>query len=515
MTESKLYSRPLSRREFIVGGTAVSAGLWLSACGIGGPSTVAKKTGGTLNVDLELEAASFNPLRFNYQHIRWVTDPVNETLYQLQGNTITPVLAADMPHVIDNLNVEVPIKSGIKFHNGQPMTATDVAATFNAARGGVKNSTWVSHLTAVADVKAVGPTMVHFTFSKPWVFLLDKLTLIPIMPADAVEMTENIPGTGPFIFKEHVQGDHVQLTANRNYRSGPPNLSEIIYHFVPNAGTRLVNLQRGDTQVSPAIPYSAVNQLKSDRNLTVYEVDALINLYGWVSSKNLPDVRVRQALAYALDRQKIVDVAFGGHAVIGQGPIAPALDGWSYTHPYYGPGPDVAKAKSLLSAAGVSNLQIDYVSTPDAQLKDMAAIVQQNWSAIGVRTNVELVQLGEFITKWVGGDFGIAVLYSIDYWSAGRSPQNVLSTVATNNFINFGKFSDPQLDANLAKGESLPVGVEQFKAFAAASDIGAEKGAMVPPAYPKLVVAVTNKVHDLPAQPLTQSTLNFYPVWLG
>jgi peptide/nickel transport system substrate-binding protein len=218
----------MTRKQLLKTAAVAGAGLALPA---GATSDAlasvfrAPKKGGTLFVDLELESPSFNPLLNNYQHLRWVTDQVNETLYTYHGAKIVPALTTGMPKVIDQLNTQITVKPGIKFSDGHPLTAADVAATFNAARGGVTNAIWKSHLQPLASVEAVDSKTVHFTFAKPWGLLLEKMADIPIVPAHAVSLNEKIPGTGPFIFAAHTQGQSVTLKANPHYRFGVTKLS--------------------------------------------------------------------------------------------------------------------------------------------------------------------------------------------------------------------------------------------------------------------------------------------------
>ena len=246
---------------------------------------------------------------------------MNEPLYFYQGQKIIPWLTVGMPKIIDKLNEQITIKSGIKFSNGKPLTAQDVAATFNAARGGVSNAIWKSHLANIANVTAVDGHTVHFTFSQPWGRLLEEMASIPIMPANAVHMTEGIPGTGPFIFNKHVQGQYVSLVANPHYRLGAPKVSEVIFRFVPDAGTRTVNVLSGQTHISPEIPYTNVTQVGKSSKIKMYNVAAPVDLLFWISSAAVPSTAARQALAYAIDRKQVVQTVFGGHAEIGQGPI--------------------------------------------------------------------------------------------------------------------------------------------------------------------------------------------------
>jgi len=506
-----------TRKRLLTGAAAAGAGLVLPGATGSALASVfrAPKKSGALYVDLELESPSFNPLLNNYQHLRWVTDQVNETMYVYQGAKIVPLLADGMPKVIDQLNAQVKVKSGIKFNNGHPLTAADVAATFNAARGGVAAAIWKSHLQPLASVTAIDSHTVHFTFKQPWGLLLEKMADIPIVPASAVNVNEKLPGTGPFIFENHVQGQSVTLAANPHYRLGAPKLSQIVFRFVPDAGTRTVNILSGQTHVSPAIPYPNVTQLAKNHKLNVYDVPAPVDLLFWISSQAVPDVRARQALAYAIDRKAVVDTVFGGHAEIGQGPIGPAILGYQYTTKPYGPKPDLTKAKSLLQAAGGGSLSFDYISTTDQVSQTMAQIIAQNWQALGVNVNLQFLELAAWQNSWLSGNWGATCITSLDGVAVGPSPFIATATIQSTNFLDLEKFKDPQVDQDLANAYVTPNGPRQWKYYADASNRSATEVGQLPPAFPNFCVATSKKVHGLPTKPLTQGKLNFYPVSLA
>src|SRR5262249_7277170 len=161
---------------------------------------------------------SFNPLDFNWQYLRWPVDQVSEALYTLDDNLrVVPLVADGMPKAIGKFKTRVKVREGIKFHNGDPLTAEHVAATFNEPRLG-KAHAWYSHLHGILiDVTAVNPTTVDFTLSRPWGLLLEKLTFIPIVHKEFLHKKSPVMGTGPFIWSEYGVGSHITLKANPNY----------------------------------------------------------------------------------------------------------------------------------------------------------------------------------------------------------------------------------------------------------------------------------------------------------
>jgi peptide/nickel transport system substrate-binding protein len=510
--------RSVTRRELVAGAAAAGAtGLVVGrAPRAWGAATVRRAASqGTLVTDLELESDTFNALDRNYHHLRWVIDQIQETLYSYDEKLVpVPRLADGMPRTIDGLTTEVRIKRGIRFHNGDELTAEHVAATFNEARAG-RGRIWVGHLVPIADVQATGSHTVRFTLKQPWSLLLDKLIVIPVMHKDFLPERGQAMGTGPFVWAERTQGTEITLRANPRYRNGAPQLAEIVYRITPAAASRLINLLRGETQLLGAVPYANVTQFQRNGSIDVQIVSAPINFYFWISMRVFPDVRVRQAIANSIDRQRVRDVVYSGHADIGQGPIGPAVEGWQWTaKDIYPARPDFERARALLRAAGVTSFSFTLLNANDQTSRDTAAILQEDWAKIGVRANLEFLELGAWQARWTVGDFGICTLFSMDGIAFGRSADRIVGIFESGAASNRGKFTNRIVNKLVGEALAVPNRRTRARLYAQASDVIARRGGTFPPVYPRFVVATRKEVQGLPTAPLGINKLDLYPVSL-
>jgi peptide/nickel transport system substrate-binding protein len=496
----------LSRRQLIRGGAAIGAGLGLSgllaACGSsstagGGSGSSGGATKNQIVLDLADEPPSWNTLKNNIQYLRWVTDQVQETLYGYDNSMkLVAVLADGMPVQTDPLHATIKVKKGIPWHNGDMLTAADVAATFNAAKE--EGSIWAGPLSYLEHAEAVDDVTTRFTYNKPYTGLLDYATIIPMMNKDYIKSTTVAMGTGPYQWGKYVKGTSVTLKAFPKYRGGAPKTPNVLFNIVPDSSTQLVNILQGQSDILPMPAYAQVSSLKKNNKVVVYEHDAPVDIFFWLSAKEIPDVRIRQAIVYAMDRQKVVQVAYDGYATPGQGPIPPSNEGYAGAAKLFTPGPNYEKARALMKEAGQSSFSFKYISTVEPQQKAMAQVLQQSWAEVGLKADLELSTYDAWQTAWVGGNWGISTLFSMDGFSSGRGGWAMTDTLRSDNPVNFGKFSDPKMDKILNGVYDAPTEAARIKLWSEASTLCQQEACQVPPVYPKFLLATGAGVKGLP-----------------
>ena len=502
----------LSRRQLLKLMGLGSVGVALAACNVGSSSSSAKSD--TITVDLELETPTLNGLQQNAQYIDWILDQVQEKLYTWNDSlNVVPSLATDFPKVIDDLTQEITIKPGIKFHNGDALTADHVAATLNAAKSNPA-STWGGHLALFKNAVAVNDTTIRVSFSSPFGIFIDKVAAIFIMHKDYIDRKDAIMGTGPYMFDTRQVGTSLTLKANNNYRNGPPAVPKIVFRFVGESGARLVNLIRGDSTVLPTPNYSDIVTLQKSPNIRVAEAPCPYDWHILPNSGKPPfnDVRVRQAFAYCIDRAQIRDAVFAGHALIGQGPIGPGFLGYDSSYSPYTAAPQPDKAKQLLQAAGISagsKIEFDYISVADGYSKDAAVIIQSNAAAVGFKMNLVLVDIGELVNRAIAENFGILAFFTLDGMAYGRDPDAQLFITSDVNPANFFGFHYPEEDAAINQARAASTVDARVAAWQAGNKIIVDKVGQIQPVYPKFVVAY-NKALSLPLAQLPLNRLQLY-----
>jgi peptide/nickel transport system substrate-binding protein len=324
------------------------------------------------------------------------------------------------------------IHPGLKWQDGQPLTAKDVAFTFNYI---IKNN--LTNLSAYTDgiTKATAPddTTAVLYCSAPKANILHMV--VPIVPehiwskvtGKAITSTyaNNPPviGSGPYQIVEWQRGKFVRLKANPYYRLGKPKIDELIFTLYTNSDTMVSDLKLGTIDAAVNIPRAQFQALQTTPvpGITTNAGDIwqftelAFNCYNSPNSKGNPvllDPKFRQALSWAVDKQKVVDIAFGGLATLGSSLIVP----WS---PYHWEPPaseaytyDPAKAKQLLAAAGYKDVNHDgylenkqgkllnlrlYVTSDDPENGLTSKYVAGWFRDVGIRTTLSSMDPGTLI----------------------------------------------------------------------------------------------------------------------
>ena len=433
-----------------------------------------------------------------------------------------PDLATSWKMSADGLKWTFNLRHNVKWSDGQLFSADDVAFTFNdivlkkelAANGG---STWRN---AVTKVNVVNPYQVDFILSRPWASLPTYLAYFAgILPkhkfagvSDPWKFTDfnkqNPVGTGPFKVSQVLSGASVKLVSNPLYWGGQPKVSSVTFRVIPDSNAQLAQLLSGDLDLISVGNPETVDRIKSNPNLTIDLATA--NIYYFVAlnqdDPRLQDVRVRQALLYAIDRPAMIKSVLKGYGQVATGPIAPIQKGF-YTsnvqqYPY-----DPAKAKALLAAAGYTPgpngvLQKGgkplIISMPTAsyqQLVPISLLVQQYWKDIGVQADIKTMDWNSYIQQViVKRDYQA----SAAWWSTPADP-DVLpyydSSAATvgNNIPNY---KNPKLDALLELGRK-ETGTARRKTYVQAQQLMATELPYLYLWYPQSITAYNKRLQGM------------------
>ncbi len=299
----------------------------------------------------------------------------------------------------------VTLRQGVKFHNGDEMTADDVAFTFSEKRmWGEKPDLpeAKSYFGVLSGCEAIDKYTVRFTTRVPDVLLEQRLAswcswVVNKRQYEALGrdgFAKNPVGTGPFRFTSMSAKDHITFTAFDEYFLGRPNARGVVFKVIPELAARIAGLVSGEFQLITNVPPDQVQVLQGFKGVEARSV-ALANSHlltydargEWTSDK-----RVRQALSLAVDRKKLVDSLWLGKAVIPGGHNYPEfgrmyLEGRSLAF-------DPEKAKALLKAAGYNGSPIVYRTMPNyyTNALDAAQIIVEMWKAVGVNAQLQVVE---------------------------------------------------------------------------------------------------------------------------
>jgi peptide/nickel transport system substrate-binding protein len=370
-----------------------------------------------------------------------------------------PVLAAEIPTLQNGgvklradggMDVTWKLRPGVKWHDGHPHTSGDVKFTVDAINKGdwkpestdgfdrISSVDTPDSLTAVVHYKEVyAPYEMQFFRGT-----LPKHVLEGRDIDKANDYNRNPLGTGPYRVAEWKTGEYVLLERVPNYWRGPnvPKIKRILFRFVPNTTTRVTQLHAGEVHLVALLPWDKVRELTNASSLRLNRV--LGNGYEHVTlnERNFPpfaDVRVRRALAHAIDRDAIVKTILDGQVTVVNGPIQPLS--WAYepnvtTYDY-----DPAKARALLDEAGWtlgSNgvrskagkpLAFTLITQAGYAIRENTAqAIQRQLKDVGVSVQVRLIDGTSISSVWFSGQFD-AFLH---WWQLGPDPELTLMFAA-------------------------------------------------------------------------------------
>jgi peptide/nickel transport system substrate-binding protein len=511
----------LTRRRLGLGvlGTGLAAALrprWSLA------AEATPKRGGTLVMVLDGDPPTLNPDTTTGVPDVIVGDLMLEGLTRID-KTLQPVpnLAESWTISPDNLRYTFKLVEA-RWHDGVPFTSADVKFTLErvSAKYGAKFAATAGH---IQSIETPDDRTVVVTLDKPFgplLFSLSNYTNAAILPAHvygdadvlshAATLAKPI-GTGPFMFKEWVRGDHITLERNPNYwRQGMPYLDEIVLKIIPDPASRVLALKTGEIDYCYFyyFPTGRFAEIEHDPNLQWREQGPPEDHLILINTRAAPfnDKRVRQALLCAIDREFIRKAVYQG--------IGKVMDSAINSNLAWAANPDVSlaklypydpkRAKSLLDAAGLKpgadgtrfDLRLVYDSTAGGNDR-LSQVLQTFWQKIGVRTvfqgSTRNTELKQVYTDW---DFD-ATLQA--YSTAGDPALGVAriyisSAIRKAPFVNASGYSNPEVDRLFAEGADATAAEDRARAYRQAQVILAEDLPVLPIWQTALINVATRRV---------------------
>ena len=363
------------------------------------------------------------------------------------------------------------LRHGVLFHDGTEMTSADVVYTLNRILDPKTASPGRSYIDVIDSVAATDKYTVRVHLQYPLASLLSGLASgnAAIVEQAALQRGADLQkteaGTGPFMLAQWVPDNFMRLTRNpRYFKRGMPRVDEVVFRIIPEQASLLAGLRSRSLDIATISDGSVVKQAQSVSSLAVQQAPSLnLRIFSFnTTRKPFTDPRVRDAIAFAIDRQAIVNAAEFGLGVV-SGPI-PAPDRvWALpvsTFPEYHGNP--ARARQLLQEAGAAGASFSITVSPTYEGGlAVAQVIQSQLKAVGLNANIQNVEWGQYINLWVKRDFDSMV----ELRGGDPDPDRFLyrtfySTGAVNNFL----FKDTSVDRLLDRGrvhvtvaERLPI----------------------------------------------------------
>jgi peptide/nickel transport system substrate-binding protein len=458
--------RSLSRFSAI----ALAASLFLSACGgtgskqaeppksetPAGSKATAPAGKATLKIGIPADVVTLDPQMATDLYSGMAYDQMFEPVVRrdFKGDPAQG-LASEWKVAADNLTWTFKIRKGVKFHNGKEMTMDDVV--FSAQRlmdPKEASPRQAQFASAIDSVKADGENLV-IKLKQPNAAFLSLMAYCYVVPKEVVtslgkEGFAKAPvGTGPYKFVERKADDHVTLAAFADYWGGKPAIDEVILRPIPDASTRTVELETGGIDLMPSVAPQDVDRLQKNANVKVETATGANFRFLFFNTEKAPfnDKRLRQAVAYAINKDQLIKTIYPGVAIKAVGPIPPMS--FAFDKEFKGIDFNLDKAKALIKEIGTVP-PIEYTTSSGDLNQREAQLVQAMLTAAGFQVTIKQLEWGAFLDATKNGNYQFARLG----WTTTPEPNDLLfnryHTGAPD--FNSSRYSSKPVDELLEKG---------------------------------------------------------------
>lgn len=405
---------------------------------------------------------SMDPHATNDQPSSRVNKQMYDTLLLSNENMELEAGLAESWEPVDELTWEFKLKEGVKFHNGEELKSSDVKFSFER----MLDSGEVAHIIeAVSSIEAPDDYTVVIKTTEPFAPILSHLahTASSILSEKAVtdagdEYGNGPVGTGPYKFVSQDAGDKVTLERFDDYFRGAADIKNVEFRNVPEGTNRVIGLETGEIDIGYEIEPIDTQRVKDEDNLELIETPSLSTSYIGFNTQKEPfdDVKVRQALNYAINVDEVIDVVLEGAGTRATGPINDkvfAYDADLEGYPY-----DPEKAKELLAEAGYPDGFDTTIWTNDNPVREtIAEVVQGHLKEVGVNVEIETVEWGTYLERTAAGEHDMFILGWVTV--TGDADYGLYALFHSSQHGGAGNrtfYDNPEVDTLLEKGRTSP-----------------------------------------------------------
>jgi peptide/nickel transport system substrate-binding protein len=384
----------------------------------------------TLVVGQTVDPPNLNPYETTAAYANVYANIMEPLMYidkDANGNATFKMLLATDYKWLDTTTLQFKLRPGVTFSNGEPFNADAAKFSLEQLFSAFSYTQWLQGL--LKQVTIVDPMTVNVVLTKPASIVPTIIAMggYQVPPKDFAARGKDAfnaapIGTGPWVFKDHVKDDHITLTANPNYWGGTPKFKQILYRIIPDDNARVAALEAGEIDLTPNVPYPAADRIAGNKSLQLITTPSLRNFATFFDTDNpkakpLLDVKVRQALNYAIDRAGMCKTLFSGRCT--------PLDGQYLNKTQAGYDPtlkpfayDAAKAKQMLADAGyASGFEVDFTYTAGRYALDKEAgqAIAGYLRAVGLTVNEKAVDFPEFAREFEAKPRQTTALYQLGF----------------------------------------------------------------------------------------------------
>jgi len=446
-------------------------------------------TGGTLQVASSGDPQNLDPHTTTINVAQMVLDNVVEELFEVDENLdVQPLLAEDYEVSDDETTYEITLKDNITFHNGDSLTSADVQYSIERILDPDLGSPRAANFELVDSIETPDDSTVVFELSEPFapfiIGLAESASIVPEGIDEDTDLQQSPVGTGAFTFEDWQTDEQVTLAQYEDYHgSEVPYLDEVQFDVIPEAATRVTQLQDGSADVMFGVPFQRADDIDGGSNTSLQSVSSLWKMGFWFNTDVEPfgDARVRRAISHAINREQLVQGVLFGRGEVAHDPIPPSSS-WrdrvetGAAHEF-----DREQARSLFDEAGVDPAEISTSikasRTPGPTYGDSATLVQSQLSQLGMEVDVDIMDFSTWLQEaWVDKDFEM----SVGSWAGRIDPdgwyyRQFHSEGAWNRF----NYANDEVDELLVEGRTTTDQEERGEIYSQIDQIVSEEAPQV------------------------------------
>jgi peptide/nickel transport system substrate-binding protein len=468
--------------------------------------------GGTLVRAMTSEPATIDPQGAASSGLSLVLPHLFDTLVtRAVDGKLVPHLATSWEVAPDGKAITMKLQAGVTFHDGAPFNADAVQFTFKRFKESGTKSPIYGGIQQISDIQVVDDLTVRFTFKDPAANFWSTLSMPYagiISPESARKTGASLVGSGAFVLDEWKAGQSITLKRNPAYKWGAPHLDKIAFKVIPDATTQLAALETGEVDVLFINQPEHRAKLEKNPNVRLEETELNSLIYlGFNCNKPLfNDARVRRALAHAINKNEIVNIALGGIGKPAFAPLPPTLPGFDASLKQFELGYDAKKSQALLREAGFTQSNDGAWSRDGQTLKGVlltsnrapndaiATLVQSQLKAIGVPVEIQQLDSKAVMDASSAGKFDVLL------WRYDWNDPDALNIYLGSDRIgstNRVAYKNAAVDELLAQGARELDEAKRAQLYSAAQKIILQDAPWQPLYVPTDVMVVSKRIEGI------------------
>ncbi|MGL4453264.1 MAG: ABC transporter substrate-binding protein [Sarcina sp.] len=455
---------------------------------------------------------TMNPLYANSNSSLVVTDAIYEPVYNIgdNGQIVFNGLAKSITHSSDAKTYTLTLKPNLKWSDGQPLTANDVIFTFDAIMNPKNNA--LATQTFMIDgkaitAKAINSTTVEFTLPAPSLGFEQNLAQLYPIPEhiyknikdlkNAVQNKQPV-GDGPYKFVSEEVGSTVTLVRNDDFYGEKAKVPNLIFKVIPDQNAGVAALESGQLSVGTLSEKLLENQkISSQYNVEKFGSGLVNTVVFNFTNKNLQNIKVRQAIAYALNREDLTKAEYGNSKYVTPANSVFSPETQYYTNDVENYNYDLAKAQKLMKESGAKDVTLRLAYAAGFKwAQDQALVIQQDLAKIGIKVELEPVELNSFFQE-IFTPQSTKYDLAINGYNMGSTPDGYSTVFTTNGANNASNFSNSEIDKLFKEAQTSTSATQREELYKEIQDKISEELPVYTINYPQTILGVSKDLSGI------------------